>query len=116
YPQCENISVDYAVLEKAPNVEGLPCEIGWNDVGSWNAVYELLPRDAQGNASRGEAWLLDAKGNYIDAAGKLVAAIGVENLVVVDSPDALLIARRDRAQDVSQVVKWLENQRREKLL
>lgn len=116
YPQCENISVDYAVLEKAPNVEGVACEIGWNDVGSWNAVYELLPRDAAGNASRGDAWLLDARGNYIDAPGKLVAVIGVENLVVVDSPDALLIVRRDRAQDVTQVVKWLENQKREKLL
>ncbi len=129
YPQCENISVDYAVLEKADNVAGVPCEIGWNDVGSWNAVYELWPRDAAGNAVRGAAWLLDARGNYLDvldasatggsgksAPGKMVAAIGVENLVVVDSPDALLIVRRDRAQDVSKVVKWLEEQKREELL
>lgn len=124
YPQCENISVDYAVMEKAANVAGVPCDIGWNDVGSWNAVYQLLPKDEVGNAVRGEAWLLDSRGNYIDAregrgkqgAGKLVAAIGVENLVVVDSPDALLIVRRDRAQDVSKVVTWLEKQKREELL
>ena len=132
YPRCENISVDYAVLERAEppgRLAGVPCEIGWNDVGSWNAVYELWPHDAAGNAARGPAWLLDARGNYLDvldasatdgsgknAPRKMVAAIGVENLVVVDSPDALLIVRRDRAQDVSKVVKWLEEQKREELL
>lgn len=127
YPRCENISVDYAVMERAVppwRVVGVPCEIGWNDVGSWSAVYELLPHDAAGNAVRGQVWLLDARGNYLDvmeasgngARGKLVAAIGVENLIVVDSPDALLIARRDRAQDVSKVVQWLEKHKREELL
>ncbi len=116
YPRCENISVDYAVLEKAGNVAGVPCEIGWNDVGSWNAVYDLLPHDAAGNAARGPVWLLDSGGNYLDAPQKMVAAIGVHDLVVVDSPDALLIARRDRAQDVSRVVAWLEKQKREELL
>ena len=124
YPQCENISVDYAVLEKAANVAGVPCEIGWNDVGSWNALYELLQHDAAGNTVRGPAWLLDARGNYLDvrdsvrngAPAKMIAAIGVENLVVVDSPDALLVARRDRAQDVSKVVAWLEKHKREELL
>jgi mannose-1-phosphate guanylyltransferase len=116
YPQCENISIDYAVLEKARNVAGIACDIGWSDVGSWNAVYQLLPRDGKGNVLRGNAWMLDSKGNYIDAHGKFVAAIGVEDLIVVDTSDALLIARRDRAQDVSRVVKWLEEQRREDLL
>jgi mannose-1-phosphate guanylyltransferase len=116
YPQCDNISIDYAVLEKARNVMGIPCDIGWSDVGSWNAVYDLLPHDAAGNAVRGQAWLLDSAHNYLDTGGKLVAAVGVDNLVVVDTPDALLIIRRDRAQDVSRVVKWLEEQRREDLL
>ncbi len=116
YPRCQNISVDYAVLEKSANVAGIPCEIGWSDVGSWNAVYELLPRDASGNAARGPVWTLDSKGNYLDAPAKLVAAIGVENLIVVDTPEALLVARRDRAQDVSRVVAWLEKQKREDLL
>ncbi len=116
YPECENISIDYAVLEKAPNVVGIPCDMGWSDVGSWSAVYDLLPRDAANNAVRGHAWMLNSKGNYVDAPGKLVAAIGIEDLIVVDTSDALLIARRDRAQDVSKVVKWLEDQRREDLL
>ncbi len=119
YPKCENISVDYAVMEKAGNVTGVPCDIGWNDVGSWNAVYELLPHDAAGNAARGEVFLLDAHNNYLDAAdtpGKLIAAIGVDDLVVVDSRDALLIVPRSRAQDVSKVVQWLEKLKREELL
>jgi mannose-1-phosphate guanylyltransferase len=116
YPMCEDISVDYAVLEKAKNVVGIPCDIGWNDVGSWNAVYDLLPRDKLGNALRGQGFLIDSKRNYIDAPGKMVAMIGVEDLVIVDTPDALLITRRDRAQDVSRVVKWLEEHRREDLL
>lgn len=116
YPQCDNISIDYAVLEKARNVMGIPCEIGWSDVGSWNAVYDLVPHDNSGNAVRGQAWLLDSSNNYVDTGGKLVAAVGVDNLVVVDTPDALLIIRRDRAQDVSRVVKWLEEQKREDLL
>jgi mannose-1-phosphate guanylyltransferase len=121
YPQCENISIDYAVMEKVPpgGIAGVPCDIGWSDVGSWNAVYDLLPHDEAGNALRGSAFLLDARGNYLDltdAPGKLLAAIGVEDLIVVDSGDALLIARRDRAQDVSKVVKWLEKRKREELL
>src|SRR5260221_5505045 len=116
YPLCENISIDYAVVEKARNVAGIPCDIGWNDVGSWNAVYELLPRDGAGNALRGQGRLIDSKRNYVDAPGKMVATIGVDDLVIVDTPDALLIARRDRAQEVSDVVKWLEEHRREDLL
>lgn len=116
YPRCENISVDYAVLEKATDVAGIACEMGWNDVGSWNAVYELLPKDAAANAARAPVFTLDARGNYLDAPGKLVAAIGVENLIVVDAPDALLIAHRHRAQDVSKIVSWLEKQKREELL
>jgi mannose-1-phosphate guanylyltransferase len=117
FPHCENISIDYAVLEKATNVVGLPAaEIGWNDVGSWNAVYELLPRQPGGNATVSDALFHDASGNYVDARGKLVALLGVKDLIVVDTPDALLIADRHRAQEVGRLVKSLEQQRREDLL
>ena len=95
---------------------GIPCEIGWNDVGSWNAVYELVQRDAAGNALRGQGYLLDSKRNYVDAPGKMVATIGVQDLIIVDTPDALLVTHRDRSQDVSKIVKWLEEHRREDLL
>jgi len=118
FPRCENISIDYAVLERAKNVVGIPAgDVGWNDVGSWNAVYELQPRDARGNAVRGDALLLDSGGNYVDAAkSKLIALLGVHDLIVVDTPDALLIADRSRAQQVGDLVKQLEKEKRDDLL
>lgn len=117
FPLCENISIDYAVMEKAKNVVGLPMDdIGWNDVGSWNAVYELLPRDADGNVAISDFIAQMSTGNYVDARGKLVALLGVSNLVVVDTPDALLIADRSRAQEVGDLVKTLEKKERNDLL
>jgi mannose-1-phosphate guanylyltransferase len=118
FPRCENISIDYAVLEKASNVVGVAADdIGWSDVGSWNAVYELQSRDGAENATPAtDAVLLDAEGCYVDARGKLVALLGVKDLVVVDTPDALLITRRDRSQDVGKIVKELEARQREDLL
>ena len=132
FPLCENISIDYAVMERAQGVAGIACpEIGWNDVGSWNAVYELLPHDTDGNVLLQDAiWLKPvqqhrlkpvppsqaAGGNYVDAGGKLVALVGVSNLIVIDTPDALLIAHRDSAQQVGDVVKILEKRKRDDLL
>jgi mannose-1-phosphate guanylyltransferase len=116
YPSCENISVDYAVLEKARCVLGIPCDFGWSDVGSWNAVHDLSPQDASGNVLRSEALLLDSSGLLIDVPGKLVAGIGLRDLVVVETSDALRIARREDAQRVSELVKLLEQVRRNELL
>jgi mannose-1-phosphate guanylyltransferase len=118
FPRCENISIDYAVLEKAANVVGIPAgEIGWNDVGSWDAVYELQPRDREANALRADALVLDSTGNYVDGGKKkLIALLGVRDLIVVDTPDALLIADRNRAQQVGDLVKQLEKQKRDNLL
>ena len=117
YPHCDNISIDYAVLEKAAGIVGFRCgEMGWNDVGSWNAVYDLLPHDRDSNVARGEALFQHSTGNYVDAPGKLVALVGLDNIIVVETPDALLVARRDCAQDVGEVVKTLEKQRRDDLL
>lgn len=117
FPLCENISIDYAVLEHARNVVGVPCgDFAWNDVGSWNAVYELLDRDEFQNASVSELLPTDASGNYVDAGKKLVALLGVKDLIVVDTPDALLVADRSRAQQVGDIVKLLEKRNREDLL
>jgi mannose-1-phosphate guanylyltransferase len=117
FAQCANISIDYAVLERARGVVGFATDdFGWNDVGSWNAVYELLPSDADGNVLRSDALAQASSGNYVDAAGKLVALLGVNNLVIVDTPDALLVADRSRAQEVGELVKRLEQQKRDKLL
>jgi mannose-1-phosphate guanylyltransferase len=116
YPLCENISVDYGIIEKAQQVTGLALDdIGWSDVGSWEAVYDLARKDANGNACRNALIAEDSRGNYVDA-NKTVALLGVENLVIVDTPDALLVAHRGRAQDVSKIVKRLDGERREELL
>jgi mannose-1-phosphate guanylyltransferase len=116
YPLCENISVDCGIIEKAQQVAGLALDdIGWSDVGSWEAVYDLARKDANGNASRGALIAEDSRGNYVDA-GKTVALLGVENLVIVDTPDALLVAHRSRAQDVSKIVKTLDGEGHEELL
>jgi mannose-1-phosphate guanylyltransferase len=109
FPRCDNISIDYAVMERASRVTGIPTgDIGWNDVGSWNAVYELHRRDRHGNALRGPALIQASSRNYDDAENKLVALLGVHDLIVVDTPDALLVADRRRAQQVGDLVKLLE--------
>ena len=117
FPLCENISIDYAVLERSANVVGLACDdIGWSDVGSWDAVHELLPHDGNGNAAGSEALFEGSSGNYVHARGKLVALLGVHDLIVVDTPDALLVADRKSAQQVGNLVKILEQRGRKELL
>jgi mannose-1-phosphate guanylyltransferase len=117
FPLCENISIDYAVIEKAKNIVGFAAgDIGWSDVGSWNAVYELQDRDTNGNAVMSDALLTDTFGCYVDARGKLVAMLGVKDLVVVDTPDALLIVDRNQAQRVGEIVKLIEAKKRDELL
>jgi mannose-1-phosphate guanylyltransferase len=120
YPKCDNISVDFGIMEKAaPDgiVHGLATgDIGWNDLGSWSAIHALLERDSSGNALRTPAVLIGAEGCLVQAPGKLVALIGVKDLVVVDTPHALLVAHRDEAQSVGQIVKLLEHRKRSDLL
>jgi mannose-1-phosphate guanylyltransferase len=117
FPLCDNISIDFAVLEKAPKVAGIAAgDFGWNDVGSWNAVYELMGRDSCGNVVANDSVCLDAHDNFVDARGTLVALLGVRDLIVVDTPDALLVASRDRAQQVGDIVKALEKNNRHELL
>ncbi len=129
YPKCENISVDYAVLEPrsakgehASNLFCIPADFGWNDLGSWAALYEhhaLIRGKAgeDGNVIEGaDSVVLDASGNYVYAPKKFVAAVGVKDLVVVETEDALLITTRDRAQDVGKVVKHLDTKKLTRLL
>ena len=122
YGQLENISVDYAVLEPATRAEGpprvfvIPAEVGWSDIGSWAAVYQLLAKKPGENVFAGPGHTLDGQGNFLWSPSKFVAAIGVRDLIVVETPDALLICPRDRAQEVGKIVKWLEEQELRKLL
>jgi mannose-1-phosphate guanylyltransferase/mannose-6-phosphate isomerase len=103
-----DISVDYAVMERHPGVVVVKAAFDWNDIGSWNALSALTPRDERGNRTQGDTVLMDARDCYIQSDSRVIAAVGVENLVVVDTPDALLVASRDRVQDVKQVVQRLK--------
>jgi mannose-1-phosphate guanylyltransferase len=122
YPQLENISVDYAIMEPATRsgslspVYVIPAKVGWSDIGSWAAVYELLAAKRGANVSASAHFALDAEGNYFWSPRKFVAAIGVRDLVVVETDDALLVCARSRSQDVSKIVKWLEEQKAKQLL
>ncbi len=127
YAKLENISVDYAILEKAATAGGsvagetagvfvIPADIGWSDIGSWAAVYELLAQYPGENILAGPGETLHAAGNFLWSPDKFIAAIGVHDLVVVETPDALLICPRDRAQDVGKIVKSLEQRKLKQLL
>lgn len=102
------ISFDYAVMEQAERVAVVACDFGWSDVGSWSAAGELADLDAEGNRTVGETLCVDSHNCYVHSDGRLVATLGVEDLVVVDTPDALLVANRDRCQDVKQIVERLK--------
>jgi mannose-1-phosphate guanylyltransferase len=117
FPHTENISIDYAVMERSHNVGGIAADdIGWNDLGSWQAAYELMAGEPGGNVARTDALLISSNGNFIDVPGKLVTTLGVDDLVVVETPDALLIIDRKNAQHVADVVKVLEKLGRVDLL
>jgi mannose-1-phosphate guanylyltransferase / mannose-6-phosphate isomerase len=103
-----DISIDYAVMEKADKVAVVPAGFDWSDIGSWNALAELTSADTRGNRIIGEAVLVDATNCFVQGGERIIAAIGVENLLVIDTADALLIADRNRAQDVKSVVQQLK--------
>ena len=126
YPKCENISVDYALLEprsakgeRESNIFCLPADFGWNDLGSWTALHEH--QTAKGTTREANllhaagTFVLNARGNYIHAPGKFVATVGVSDVVVVETEDALLITTRQHAQDVGKIVKYLDEKRLSKL-
>lgn len=104
------ISVDYGIMEKAGNVLVIPSSFGWNDVGSWTAVDDLLPKDEHGVAANAEHISIDTTDCIVYSPKKLVATIGVSNLIVVETEDALLICDKSRAQDVKKVVEMLETE------
>jgi mannose-1-phosphate guanylyltransferase len=127
FPQCENISIDYAVLEPrsargegASGIYCIPAEFGWNDLGSWTALYEHRVKgqlDERPNVfEAAQHFALNAHGNYIHAPKKFVAAVGVDDIVVVETEDALLITTRAHAQDVGKIVKHLSEKKLHKLL
>lgn len=108
YEGLDAISIDYGIMEQADNVLCMPLDVGWNDVGSWVSLEDVLGRDNQGNSFKGQVVDLDTKSCIVLSPHKLTALIGVEDLIVVDTPDALMICSKERAQDVKRLQEALE--------
>lgn len=110
-------SIDVGIMERAEKVAVVPVDIGWNDVGSWAAIHDINRPDANRNVVLdAEHISIDTSGSLIQGNGRLIATIGLDNIIIVDSGDALLVCSKDKAQEVKQVVQWLEDHRRTELL
>lgn len=105
-----DISIDYAVMEKSDKVAVVPSDFGWSDIGSWNAIRDLVQPDANLNRALGDAIFVDSKNTYVQAEDRLVATIGINDLVIIDTADALLVAHSDKSQDVKKVVARLKSE------
>jgi mannose-1-phosphate guanylyltransferase len=116
YQRIENISIDYGVMEKSSRVAILRGDFGWNDVGSWSAIYDISQKDAQGNVVHGDVIAVDARGSLVYSPKKLTAVVGLDNVVVVETEDALLVCAKDKSQDVKKVVDILEQQGKKEYL
>lgn len=116
FSRCPADSVDYAVMEKTADAAMVPLDAGWSDVGSWSSLWEVSPKDAQGNVFKGDVLAHDTHGTYVHADSRLVATVGLTDLVVVETKDAVLVARKDQVQDVKKVVEALKAQGRPEYL
>jgi mannose-1-phosphate guanylyltransferase/mannose-6-phosphate isomerase len=110
---CPSQSIDYAIMEHVPHAAVVPVEMGWSDVGSWQSLWDISSKDSDGNTILGDVLTEGASNSYIRSEGPLVAAVGVENLVVVATKDAVLVSHRDATQDVKKIVAQLESQSRD---
>jgi len=104
FQQMPDISIDYAIMEKSARLAVVGCDIGWSDIGTWSAVSGLMEPDSSGNCIHGEILLHDASNCYIQAENRVIGAVGVNNLIVIDTPDALLVADKHHVQDVKHIV------------
>lgn len=107
YRIIRSISIDYGIMEKAGNVYVVKGDFGWSDVGSWDEVVRLTPTDDAGNSIRGRTILVDSNNNYVDAGKKIVATIGVDDLIIISTDDAILVCKKERSQEVKEVVDFI---------
>lgn len=112
FAACPADSIDYAVMEKTGNAVMIPLDAAWNDVGSWSALWDVTHKDAAGNAVKGDVLTVDAANSFLHAESKLLAVVGVRDLIVVETDDAVMVAAKDRIQDLKQVVEILKLQKR----
>jgi len=116
FVECPSDSIDYAVMEKTSNAAVVPLDAGWSDVGSWHALHEILEKDENGNVVRGDAIVEGCRNCYVASSRRLVAVVGAEELIVVETPDAVLVAPRQASQDVKRVVESLKALARPELI
>ncbi|MFZ4378526.1 MAG: mannose-1-phosphate guanylyltransferase/mannose-6-phosphate isomerase [Polynucleobacter sp.] len=112
----EDISLDYAIMEKAPNVVSVNASFDWDDVGSWDAMAKHFPEDENGNAAEGKAIFVDSKNNFVFGRERLIAAVGIDNLIIVDTPDALLVSAKGNSQSIKKVVDALNKDKDERAI
>ena len=113
FEKCPSDSIDYAVMEKTDRAVVVPLDAGWSDVGSWAALWEIGEKDSHGNMINGDVLTVECSNSYIHSENKLVAAIGVDNLVIIETDDAIMIAQKDRVQDIKLIVNMLKQANRE---
>ncbi len=117
FPDCPSISIDYGVMEKSKRIAVIPADFGWSDVGSFAALSDVRPTDHLGNVAEGDALVIDGRNAVVIAlGGRPVAVVGIDDVVVVDAGDAVLVCRRDRAQDVRKAVEELARRGRDEVL
>lgn len=116
YKRIRNISIDYGIMERAKNVLVIPCDPGWNDVGSWNSLQEILPKDRSQNVVRGDHIGLGTKNTIIYSPKKLIATLGLSDMIIVETEDALLVCHRDKAQDIKKITEMLSKKGKKKYL
>jgi mannose-1-phosphate guanylyltransferase/mannose-6-phosphate isomerase len=107
FKACPSDSIDYAVMEKSDNAAMIPLDAGWSDVGSWSALQDVTPSDDQGNALNGDVLVHDCKGSFVQAESRLVAAVGLNDVIIVETKDSVLVANKHKSQDVKELVNQL---------
>jgi mannose-1-phosphate guanylyltransferase/mannose-1-phosphate guanylyltransferase/mannose-6-phosphate isomerase len=112
FSQCPADSIDVAVMEKTDKAVVVPLAAGWNDVGSWSALWDVIEKDSDGNASSGDVMTVDTHDCLLHSGGRLITTVGVNNLVIVETPDAVMVVSKDHVQDVKTVVEQLKSQNR----
>lgn len=112
----EDISFDYAIMEKSKHIAMLACDFDWQDIGSWEAYKKLFSADENGNTVLGDVIMIDSQNNFIHSQGRMIASIGINNLAIIDTPDAMLITQRERSQEVKQIVQSLKKNAHESYL
>ena len=109
-------SIDYGVMEKAKNIIVVKAKFDWSDLGSWNIIHDISPKNKDGNTIRGDALIIKGRNNFVQSNGQFIALLGLDNVVVITTDDATLVVAKDQVEEVKNVVKYLKDDKKENLL